>query len=246
MIFLSNDAWEVKETKNKGKGIFAKKSIAPGVVIGDYMGVVLRTKDVDINEDKEHLYLMYYHDGESIFPNVEKPGIHLLNHSCSPNAWLSIYKGHTLAFTLRHIFSGEELTISYLLAPKNEWCSPCPHTCKCGSPTCSHSMHLSKEKYKKWRLFCQAQAKKDTRAIIRYGKELPLLSYYPKTISDNPIYDLFGTTQQPPIKIAGTKLPSVKEIRNLIRSTGRIIDMPKIKTRIYGVADNCVISGTYR
>ena len=241
MVLLSNQYWEIKETKNKGGGLFAKKAISPGVIIGDYVGKVLRTKEVDI-DNKENLYLMYYHDQASIYPDLQKPGIHLLNHSCSPNSWLYIYRGHTLAFTLRQIFAGEELTISYLLAPCDEFCKSCNHVCKCESMVCRKTMHLSLEKYKKWRIFQEAKAKKDKREKIRYGKELPQLSRYPKTIPDNSIYDLFGNTQKPPESFATKTLPPIKEIRKLIRKTGRMIDFPATNTRIYGVLDNFVIS----
>ena len=241
MVLLSNQYWEIKETKNKGRGLFAKKAISPGVIIGDYVGKVLRTKEVDI-DNKENLYLMYYHDQASIYPDLQKPGIHLLNHSCSPNSWLYIYRGHTLAFTLRQIFAGEELTISYLLAPCDEFCKSCNHVCKCESMVCRKTMHLSLEKYKKWRIFQEAKAKKDKREKIRYGKELPQLSRYPKTIPDNSIYDLFGNTQKPPESFATKTLPPIKEIRKLIRKTGRMIDFPATNTRIYGVLDNFVIS----
>ena len=249
MVLLSSQYWEIKETENKGRGLFAKKAISPGVVIGDYIGKVLRTKEVDLDEDKENLYLMYYHDRACIFPNLQKPGIHLLNHSCSPNSGLYTYCGHTLAFTLRQIFAGEELTISYLLTPKDEFCKSCNHVCKCESMVCRQTMHQSLEKYKKWRIFQETKAKKDPstssgRGKIRYGKELPQLSRYPKTIPDNSIYDLFGNTQKPPKSFAAKTLPSVKEIRKLIRKTGRVLKFPALNTKIYGILNDLVISET--
>ena len=197
---------------------------------------------MDIDEDRENLYLMYYHDQASIFPDLQKPGIHLLNHSCTPNSWLYTYCGHTLAFTLRQIFEGEELTISYLLSPEDEFCKPCTHICKCESLICARTMHLSEQKYKKWRIFQETKAKKDLRKRIRYGKELQLLSSYPKTIPDNPIYDLFGNTKEPPKSIHAKTLPPIEEIRKLIRKTGKIIELPALNTKIYGVQDNLIIS----
>jgi len=243
MVFLSEKYWEIKETKNKGRGLFAKKAISPGVVIGDYIGKVLRTKEVDI-DNKENLYLVYYHDKACIFPNLQKPGIHLLNHSCSPNSGLYTYCGHTLAFTLRHIFPGEELTISYLLTPKDESCKSCNHVCKCESLVCRQTMHQSLEKYKKWRIFQEARTKVDKRGKIQYGKELPQLSRYPKIIPDNPIYDLFGNTQKPPESFVAKTLPTIREIRKLIRKTGKVLKFPALNTQIYGILNDLVISET--
>lgn len=242
MFLLKDDFWQIKKTKEKGFGIFCKKEIKAGTIIGDYIGKVVKTADVDIEKDKQSLYLMYYHDQAVIYPNLQKVGIHLLNHSCTPNSWLYTFRGHSLVFTLRHIFAGEELTISYLLSPKDEFCNPCTHLCNCQSFMCKKTMHLSAEKYKTWRSFQEARAKYDKRGRIRYGKELQLLSKYPKTIPDDPIYDLFGNTKKPPISFAAKTLPPLKEIRRLIRKTGRTIDFPALNIKIYGVLNNIVIS----
>lgn len=185
MFLLSKDYWQVQTTKNKGKGVFAKKVISKGTVIGDYIGMVVHTKDVDLNQEKENMYLMYYSDQASIYPDLDKPGIHLLNHSCSPNAWIYTLKGHTLVFAVKDIGSNEEITIDYLLAPKSKFCNPCPHNCKCGSKKCRRSFHLGEIEFNKWRMFQDMAAKKDKRARVNYGKNLKLLPNYPKKISSD-------------------------------------------------------------
>ncbi|MBI2420663.1 MAG: SET domain-containing protein, partial [Candidatus Levybacteria bacterium] len=151
MILLPRNYWEIRNTKNKGRGLFAIKDIPKGIVIGDYIGKIIHPLEAII--DEENFYLIYYHDHAVISPDLEKPGVYLLNHSCIPNAFLYIYKGHTLAFALRQISKGEELTIPYLLSPKDKFCDPCPHICRCENLKCSGTMHLSKEKYDKWRKF---------------------------------------------------------------------------------------------
>jgi len=153
MFLIKDDFWQVKRTKEKGLGIFAKKGIEAGTIIGDYLGKVIETARYDFNNDKDGLYLMYYTDEASIYPNLKKPGIHLLNHSCAPNCWIYTYQYHTLFFALRNIKPTEELTISYLLSPKGKSCNPCKHICKCNSKFCTGTMHLSKDKYKKWQKF---------------------------------------------------------------------------------------------
>ena len=183
MILLSDEYWEIRNTKIKGRGVFAKKDILEGTVIGDYIGKIIRPQDAII--DEENFYLMYYHDHAVISPDLEKPGVHILNHSCVPNCWLYIYKGHTLAFALERISKGEELNIPYLLAPKDKFCKPCLHICKCGTLQCTGTMHLSKERYEKWREFNERWAKKTKRGRVSFGKELPQLSSYPKKISED-------------------------------------------------------------
>ena len=242
MILLGKEHWKVKTTKNKGRGLFARRNLDPGVVIGDYLGKVLRTAEADISKEKESLYLMYYHDQASIYPDLEKPGIHLLNHSCMPNCALFTHKGHILFFTLRRIFAGEELTVAYMLSPKDRFCEPCAHTCKCESKLCTKSMHLSQERYDKWRNFQDIQARKTKRKRITYNNGLPPLSSYPKLIPDNPIYSLFGTTTKASKSFTNTSLPSIQESRKLIRETGKTLELPALNKRICGVADNIIIS----
>jgi len=131
---------------------------------------------------------MYFTDTACIYPNLKKPGIHLLNHSCSPNCWIYIYCGHTLFFALRDINPGEELTISYLLSPLDETCNPCTHDCKCKSKSCTGTMHLTQDKYEMWQKFQNRQKKKTKATKIIFGKNLPKLRIYPKINPNNPIY----------------------------------------------------------
>lgn len=237
MLLLQNNYWEVGKTEQKGRGLFAKKSIGPGFVIGDYLGRVIRTSEEDIIDDSQNFYLMYYHDRASIFPDLQKPGIHILNHSCTPNCWMYTYKGHTLFFTLRRIFKDEELTINYLLSPQDAYCSPCTHICKCGSVLCSHTMHLTKERYDAWSAFHDEESGRTKRERVQYGKTLPMLSSYPKTIPDNDIYTLFGATHVDPEKFSNRTLPPVHTIRELLRNTGRRLEFPSLHIRILGVSD---------
>lgn len=188
MFLLADDYWQIKKTKEKGYGVFAKRQIKAGTTIGDYLGKVIKTAEYDLASDKKGLYLMYFSDQASIYPNLKKPGIHLLNHSCTPNCWIYTYHGHTLFFALRKIKAGEELTISYLLSPLEDTCKNCPHTCKCKSKFCTGTMHLSKAKYEKWQKWQNLKKKKTKTPKTIFGKNLQKLTSYPKTIPNNPIY----------------------------------------------------------
>ena len=190
MILLPEKYWEIKNTKDKGRGLFAKKDISKSTIIGDYIGKVIHPRDAIV--DEENFYLMYYHDTAAIVPDLQKPGVHLLNHACVPNCMFYVYKGHTLAFALRKISKGEELTIPYLLAPRDKFCEPCLHVCRCENLLCLGTMHLSKDKYDKWRKFSSAQAKETKRERVRYGKDLPRLASYPEKISGGYIRRING------------------------------------------------------
>ena len=241
MILLGPDTIQIKKTANKGRGMFTKTDLKGGTIIGDYIGKVVRTRDSVTNEDDIGLYLMYYHDQASIYPNdLKGNGMHLINHSCTPNSWMYTYQGHTLFFTLRHIFPGEELTVSYLLSP-DPYCDPCPHICNCKSPYCTGTMHLSTEKYQQWSRFRAIQATQTKRARIRYNQTLPILNSYPETIPDDPIYPLFGSFDKPSIQM-NTKLESVQKLRKLIRETGQSIEFSKSNIRVLGALDGQIIS----
>lgn len=241
MILLDDTFWEVKNTKEKGRGIYAKKDIAPGTVIGDYIGKVIRTAEEDTS-DKDGLYLLYYHDYASLYPeDTTAIGIHLVNHSCTPNSWIYTYKGHTLFFALRKIHPGEEITISYQLSP-SDFCKPCIHACHCGSEFCTGTMHLSQETFSIWNSFNESEAKKSKRAPIRYGKLLPKLKEYPGTIKDNTIYTLYGAVSMQPAMYNDAQIPTVDDLRKRIRQTGRMLYFPKVRTLIYGIKENQAVS----
>lgn len=189
MFFIEDDSWQTRKTKEKGVGVFAKKAIATGTIIGDYLGKVIKTAQYDLERDEEGLYLMYYSNRASIYPDLRKPGIHFINHSCAPNCWIYVYHTHTLFFALRNIKAGEELTISYLLSPKVD-CNPCTHTCKCASRFCTGTMHLPKSKYTLWQKFQNAQKRKTKTPKVIFNKFLPKLTSYPEIIPNNPIYGL--------------------------------------------------------
>lgn len=179
MFLLSHSYWEIQITEKKGRGVFAKKKISKGTVIGDFIGLVVKPWEVDIDEN--NFYLMYYHDKAVVSPDEKTPGVHYLNHSCTPNAWLYIFKGHTLVFALSDISKGEELTISYLLSPKI-YCKNCVHICHCKSETCSGTMHTPEVRFETWREITQQQSREMKRERIRYGKKLRTLMNYPKKI----------------------------------------------------------------
>lgn len=188
MFLLKDDYWEMRRTQKKGRGVFTKKAIQKGTIVGDYLGKVIKTAEYDLEQDRQGLYLMYLTDEASVYPDLTKPGIHVFNHSCVPNCWMYAYRGHTLFFAIRNIEPLEELTISYLLSPKTEGCNPCTHVCRCDSKNCTGTMHLSEEKYEKWQEFQDIQKGKTKRVKFTFGKTLQRLRTYPKRIPISSVY----------------------------------------------------------
>lgn len=243
MFLVPRSHWEVQTTKEKGKGVFAKKDLDAGLVIGDYLGTVIHPDKEKAYEKKHGFYSMYYHDNASIFPpNPKEDGVHLLNHSCAPNCWMYTYKGHTLFFTLRKIFKGEELTISYLLGPQDDDCKPCKDQCKCESFNCSYTMHMPEKQYNAWVSYDNKLEKETTMEPVVLNTKLKPLPDYPKTIRDASIYTLIGSSRKKPATYSDAKLPSVSEIRKRIRETGKYLEFEKLAIVVRGVVDDIVFA----
>lgn len=153
MFLIDHNYYQIKKTKNKGRGVFAKKTIKAKTIIGEYTGELVEIEKYDLEKDKDGLYLMFLDDKYAIYPDLKSEDIHLINHSCDPNSWIFNTKGKVYFFTLRDIKVGEELTISYLLPPKDKTCNPCPHDCYCGSEKCTGTMHQSAESFNSWQKF---------------------------------------------------------------------------------------------
>ena len=242
MFLLPETAWKMQKRtyknsdgeKKQNRGIFAKKDIEAGTIIGDYLGLLIPEKDEDKYEKSNEMYLMYYDEGITVYPDPKKAGIHILNHSCEPNSWMYTYKGHTLYFALRKIFKGEELTVSYQVSPIDEDCEPCIHACYCHTPICTGTMHMSEDKYDAWRIFDEKETAKTKKAAVPLKQPLSLLDSYPETIKDHTLYKLFGSATKASKILTDKVFPNLKTIREEIRTSGRMLRFPKLGVTVRG------------
>lgn len=226
---------KVKVTKRQGRGVFATKDIPAGTIIGDYLGMVIHPDDEPT--DGEHFYSMYYSDKVTIEPDPDLPGIHLLNHSCIANCGMYTYKRRCLYVALRKIFAGEELTIHYALpAPNDEDCDPCEHECHCGAALCTGTMHLADAYYQKWVEYVEkGEGGAPEVPESGYNKPLLPLSEYPKSMPDARIFNIYANVKKPPKRITTRTLPPKKEIRKLLRETGRRLHFVKCGITVEGL-----------
>ncbi|EKE05680.1 MAG: Nuclear protein SET [uncultured bacterium] len=153
MFLIDNSYYKIKNTKGKGRGVFAEKIIKAKTIIGEYAGEKVEIEKYDLEKDKYGLYLMFLNDEYAIYPDLTKIDIYLINHSCEPNCWIMNHDDHVYFFALRDIKVEEELTISYLLPPKDKICNPCNHICKCGGKKCTGSMHQTQRQFERWQAF---------------------------------------------------------------------------------------------
>ncbi len=244
MILLPASHWHIKQNKKTGRGIFAKKNIEPGTVIGDYLGQLIRPRD-DI-EAKHGLYTMWHSAVATILADKNKIGIHLINHSCAPNAGMHLYQGHMLYFTLRKIFTGEELTACYYYDADDCGEVSCDkHSCYCGSPVCRGTLHTPPRLLKKWLAFEKESIKTFINHLpAPYGTELKPLKKHPHFIIDKKeenIFELYGTWRKKPLKFADVKLPNLMELRQRIKQTGRRLNFTKLGLTVAGISGKLII-----
>lgn len=64
-------------------------------------------------------------------------GAELINHSCNPNLYSWVFKGHILYMSKRHIKRGEELTVDYHFSDKID-----EVPCRCGSVLCRGTINI--------------------------------------------------------------------------------------------------------
>ena len=245
MFLLDSSYYEIRKTKQKGRGVFARKEIPAGTIIGDYVGILIRDEKAEILEKKykNACYSMDYNDnGLSIFPvNVKADGIHLINHSCAANCDAYFYYGHTLYFALRRIFPGEELTIDYGFDTASDNKKEFLHPCFCGSPFCRGTMYTSDARLRRYGAFYRAETKGQRFKTYPAGTILPLLEKYPQEIKDNEIFNLFASREVASIICNGEKMPAIKELRKRLRAGGRVLNFKKLGLKISAVMGGDIV-----
>lgn len=240
MFLIDPSTYSVRHTKQKGRGVFAKKSIVNGTVIGDYLGRIMPDSD---EEASPELYAMYRTPTEVIVPDGAPHDTAFLNHSCEPNCAMYPYRGHIIFFALRTIFPHEELTFNYLLHAA--YGEPNYYVCHCGAATCRGTWYVSPSVADAFPdILIEPQDKHFFDSpLVPFGELLRRLDSYPESIADNAFYDLFGAaSQKPEVYDAETSLPSIQELRKRIRTTGRELNFTNINIRVKGVTQNRIVS----
>jgi hypothetical protein len=144
---MNTEKFYIAKTKDKGKGLFAKRDIKKGeLIFVRKKGKVYDEKDMISSGLREDHFMQI---GKNKFMHILPPGCYG-NHSCDPNCGIKEDK----TFALKDIKKDEEITVDYDTF-EYDW----KMWCKCGSKNCRKILrgykYLSKELRKKYKGYIQ-------------------------------------------------------------------------------------------
>jgi len=112
-------------------GVYAAEPIPSRHKVIEYTGERISRRETRRRGQSELTYLFTLDNYWTLDGSVGGSGAEFINHSCDPNLYSCIFKGHILYISRRKIGRGEELTVDYRFSKKIERVP-----CMCGSPKC--------------------------------------------------------------------------------------------------------------
>ena len=126
------DGLTIKKSPINGKGCFATARFPRGRKIAEYAGERITDAEATRRAEGRRILRICAVDEEwSVDGSRGGNGTHYINHSCAPNSYVKILRGHILFFALRDIRPGDEITVDYLLT-----LHPDTKRCHCKAANC--------------------------------------------------------------------------------------------------------------
>ena len=119
------------ESKIHRWGIFAEEDIPARRRVIEYTGEKIDEKEVERRSVRKHVYLFWLNEKWAIDGAIGGSGAQFVNHSCNPNMYSIVSRGHIYLVSLRRIEAGEELTYDYNLEDIDQ-----ELPCTCGGNKC--------------------------------------------------------------------------------------------------------------
>ncbi len=115
-----------------GKGCFATRLFPKGRKIAEYAGELITSREAERRAQTrlKHRICAIDYD-RSLDGSRGGNGTHYINHSCRPNCYMRVTRGHILFMALRDINPGEEITCDYVSTHH-----PDTYRCHCKSEGC--------------------------------------------------------------------------------------------------------------
>ena len=126
-------AIDVRPSAIDGQGAFAAEAIGPRRKIGEIRGESISVADARIRATRhERIMIVELSPKKAIDFSKSSDPMRYTNHSCRPNARLSIGNGRVEFYALRAIAAGDEITVNY-----GETHHAGQLACCCGAEGCS-------------------------------------------------------------------------------------------------------------
>ena len=148
-------------------GVFAEEDIPKGRKIIEYTGERISRRETARRAEGSLNYLFTLDNYWTIDGAVNGSGAEYINHSCDPNCYAWIFRGHILYMAARDIRTGEELTIDYRFDH-----DVAEVKCYCGASTCRGSINLKKQSKPRKAAARRATGKTPERPAARTGRGL--------------------------------------------------------------------------
>ena len=125
-------AVQVAPSAIDGQGVFAAEPVPRRRKIGEIRGESISVDEARVRATRsERIMIVELSDKRAIDFSRSPDPMRYTNHSCAPNARLSIVNGRVEFYALRDIAAGEELTVNY-----GETHHEGRLACRCGAPGC--------------------------------------------------------------------------------------------------------------
>lgn len=133
---MSTFDFEVKRSHIEGRGLFARSTIPARRKLGELSGELISQREARRRaSEAEHIMVVEFGDGKALDASVSGNHFRYINHSCSPNTFMRLFRRRVEFYALRRIAPGEELTCNY-----GETHHDGALSCRCGSPQCKGSL----------------------------------------------------------------------------------------------------------
>jgi SET domain-containing protein len=127
----------IRESKIHRWGVYAAERIPARRKVIEYTGERISRRETKRRGTGNITYLFTLDNYWTIDGAVGGSGAEIINHSCEPNLFASIQRGHILYMSKREIRPGEELTIDYRFADDVGRVR-----CRCGATNCRGTINL--------------------------------------------------------------------------------------------------------
>lgn len=121
----------------EGKGCFAATGFRKGRKIAEYAGERISRAEVAHRlTGKRRIRICGIDSYWAIDGSHGGNGTQYINHSCAPNCFMRVVRGHILIFALRDIHEGDEITLDYVDSYHSD-----KTPCRCGADSCRSTIN---------------------------------------------------------------------------------------------------------